>query len=49
MATHPPFDLDTVATASAASDVAPSDLATTIIQAVTVASHKRVAVVEVAS
>jgi hypothetical protein len=51
MATLLPTNPDTITVASAASDVAPSDLAVAIatIQAATVASHERAAVVEAAS
>jgi hypothetical protein len=51
MASPQPIDLDTIAVASAASGVAPSDLVAALatVQAVPAASCERVAVVEAAS
>jgi hypothetical protein len=51
MATPPTFDPDTVAIASATSDVALSDLVVSIaiVQAVSAASYERAVIVEVVS
>jgi hypothetical protein len=46
MAATRPFDLNVITIASAVSDIAPSDLATAIVQAVAAASRECVAVVE---